>query len=183
VLNPKIFIIITKLRNNFFITGIDLFGRILYKTSPGMVGFTGTDRMSKYAWFEASTDFFDGFIEFIRYFLKGRKRKRASFVRWRMVRTYGDRLHGMKRVMGAFFDSRKLDLWKISKKIKKRKSKQKLKMRRFFVISKGVSDFNLRIFRKGMLEQRFVISRFFAGSVNYPKKSFSLCRIRKIRRI
>lgn len=183
VLNPRVFIIITKLRNNFFITGIDLFGRILYKTSPGMVKFTGTDRMSKYAWFEASVDFFEGFVEFFRYFLKGRKRKRESFVRWRILRTYGDRLHGMKRVMGAFFDSRKLDLWKSLKKMKKRKAKQKLRLRRFFVISKGISDFNLRIFRKGMIEQRFTVSKFFSGAVNYPMKSFSLCRIKKVRRI
>ena len=183
VLNPRVFIIITKLRNNFFITGIDLFGRVLYKTSPGMVKFTGTDRMSKYAWFETSVDFFEGFVEFFRYFLKGRKRKRESFVRWRILRTYGDRLHGMKRVLGAFFDSRKLDFWKSLKKMKKRRAKQKLRLRRFFVISKGISDFNLRIFRKGMIDQRFTVSKFFSGAVNYPMKSFSLCRIKKVRRI
>jgi hypothetical protein len=183
VLNPKIFVVITKLRNNFFITGIDLFGRIIYKTSPGMVKFTGTDRVSKYAWFETSVDFFDGFIEFLRYFSRGQKRKRESFARWRMVRRKGDRLHGMKRLMGAFFDSRKLDVWKSLKKMKKRQAKQRLKVRRFFVISKGISDFNLRVFRKGMVEQRFTIVKFFSGAVNYPMKSFSLCRIKKVRRV
>lgn len=185
LLTPKVYIIITKVRNNFFLTAIDLYGRILYKSSPGIVKFTGSDKMSKYAWFEASLDFFDGFLEFFRYFLKSKKKKKVSYSGIRLDREYNLRYNYKKRKFSAFlyplahylFEKRK-----IKKKARKRRAKLKVRLRRFFVISKGASDFNVRIFLKGMVSERFYVSRYFAGSVNYPMRSFSLCRIKKVRR-
>jgi hypothetical protein len=162
-----------------------LYGRILYKSSPGIVKFTGSDKMSKYAWFEASLDFFDGFLEFFRYFLKSKKKKKVSYSGIRLDREYNLRYNYKKRKFSAFlyplahylFEKRK-----IKKKARKRRAKLKVRLRRFFVISKGASDFNVRIFLKGMVSERFYVSRYFAGSVNYPMRSFSLCRIKKVRR-
>lgn len=185
LLTPKVYIIITKVRNNFFLTAIDLYGRILYKSSPGIVKFTGSDKMSKYAWFEASLDFFDGFLEFFRYFLRSKKKKKVSYSGIRLDREHNLRYNYKKKKFSAFlyplvhylFEKRKL-----KKKARKRRAKLKIRLRRFFVISKGASDFNVRIFLKGMVSDRFYVSRYFAGVVNYPMRSFSLCRIKKVRR-
>lgn len=186
LLTPKIYIIITRVRNNFFLTAIDLYGRILYKSSPGMVKFTGSDRMSKYAWFEASVDFFDGFIEFFRYFLKSKKKKKTSYSAIRIDREYSMRFNRIKKKFNAFMNPVVYHLSerrKLKKKAKKRRGKLKIRLRRFFIISKGISDFNLRIFLKGMVNERFYVSKYFAGAVNYPMRSFSLCRIKKVRRV
>ncbi len=174
------------MRNNFFLTAIDLYGRILYKSSPGMVKFTGSDRMSKYAWFEASVDFFDGFIEFFRYFLKSKKKKKTSYSAIRIDREYSMRFNRIKKKFNAFMNPVVYHLSerrKLKKKAKKRRGKLKIRLRRFFIISKGISDFNLRIFLKGMVNERFYVSKYFAGAVNYPMRSFSLCRIKKVRRV
>jgi hypothetical protein len=186
LLTPKIFIIITRVKNNFFITGVDLYGRLLYKTSPGIVNFTGSDRVSKYAWFEASVDFFDGFLEFFRYFLRSRKRKKISYTLLRISREININFNKKKKKYGAFlhplsyiFAAKR----KKRKKAKKRRLKSKIILRRFFVISKGVSNFHLRIFVKGMLNERFYVLKYFAGAVNYPMRSFSLCRTKKVRRV
>lgn len=186
LLTPKVFIIVTQVKNNFFITGTDLYGRILYKTSPGVMNFTGSDRVSKYAWFAASVDFFDGFLEFFRYFLRSRKRKKISYTSLRISREVNINFNKRKKKFGAFlhpvhyiFAAKR----KLKKKKKKRRLKSKVILRRFFVISKGVSDFHLRIFVKGMLNERYYVSKYFAGAVNYPMRSFSLCRIKKVRRI
>lgn len=186
LLTPKIYIIITRARNNFFLTAIDLYGRILYKSSPGMVKFTGSDRMSKYAWFEASVDFFDGFIEFFRYFLKSKKKKKTSYSAIRIDREYSMRFNRIKKKFNAFMNPviyHLAERRKLKKKAKKKRGKLKIRLRRFFIISKGISDFNLRIFLKGMVNERFYVSKYFAGAVNYPMRSFSLCRIKKVRRV
>jgi len=176
----KTFIIISKVKNNFFITGIDLFGRILYKSSPGMVHFTGSDRMSKYAWFDTSVDFSDGFIEFFKYFLRGRKRQRSSMFRILRSRALGLKETRLKRKFGAAFDPKLTRRHK--RRLIRRRNKLRVRLRRFFIISKGVSDFNLRIFLKGISSNRFFVKRFIGGFVNYPMRSFSLCRIKKVRR-
>lgn len=186
LLTPKVFVIVTRVKNNFFITGVDLYGRILYKTSPGVVHFTGSDRVSKYAWFDASVDFFDGFIEFFRYFLRSRKRKKISYTLLKFSREVNINFNKRRKKFGAFlhpFHYISAARRKLKKKAKKRRLKSKVILRRFFVISKGVSDFHLRIFVKGMLNERYYVSKYFAGSVNYPMRSFSLCRIKKVRRV
>lgn len=178
---PKIFIIITKMRNNFFITGIDLYGRTLYKTSPGMVNFTGSDRMSKYAWFAAAVDFCEGFLEFFRYYLRGRKRRRFSLFRVMQNRKILNKELALQKRLGDAFDYKRSLRYK--KRLSKKRAKQRIRLRRFFIISKGISNFNLRIFLKGMFSIRYTVSKFFSGAVNYPMRSFSLCRIKKVRRI
>lgn len=181
LISPKIFIVITKVRNNFFITGIDLYGRTFYKTSPGIVNFTGSDRMSKYAWFAAAIDFCEGFLEFLRYYLRGRRRRRFSLFRVMQVRrTMNKELALQKRLGDAFDYKRSL---RYRRRLNKKRAKQRVRLRKFFVISKGISNFNLRIFLKGMFSVRFSVSKFFSGAVNYPMRSFSLCRIKKVRRI
>jgi hypothetical protein len=185
LINPKIFIIITKVRNNFFITGIDFYGRTFYKTSPGIVNFTGTDRMSKYAWFAAAVDFCEGFLEFFRYYLRGRRRRRFSLFRVMQSRKAMNRARNREKVLqerlGDAFDYKRSLRYR--KRMSKKRAKRRIRLRRFFVISKGISSFNLRIFLKGMFSVRFSVSKFFSGAVNYPMRSFSLCRIKKVRRI
>lgn len=176
----KTFIIISKVKNNFFITGIDLFGRILYKSSPGMVHFTGSDRMSKYAWFDTSVDFSDGFIEFFKYFLRGRRRQRSSMFRILRSRSLNYKETRLKKRFGAAFDPKRTRRYK--RRLLRRRNKLRVRLRRFFIISKGVSDFNLRIFLKGLSSNRFFLRKFVGGFVNYPMRSFSLCRIKKVRR-
>lgn len=196
VKKPKIFVIITKMKNNFFLTGIDLFGRILYKCSPGMVGYTGTDRMSKYAWYDASVDFFGGLIEFTRYFLKRRIRRRLSFVGAQIRYLPLSRMSKVKFLKGkpkVLLSKSKNYMRYLKRKkriliFKKRRRKflrtLRTHLRRFYVISKGASQFNLRIVLKAMKEYRHLkVNKYFSGSIIYPLRSFSLCRIKKVRRI
>jgi hypothetical protein len=187
---------ITKMRNNFYLTGVDLFGRVLYKCSPGMVGYTGTDRMSKYAWYDASVDFFGGLIEFTRYFLKRRIRRRLSFVGAQIRYLPLSRMSKVKFLKGkpkvllsksknyVRYLKRKKRILVFKKRRRKFLRTLRTHLRRFYVISKGASQFNLRIFLKAMKEYRHLkVKKYFSGSIIYPLRSFSLCRIKKVRRI
>jgi hypothetical protein len=181
--NPKIFVIISKTRNNFFITGIDLFGRTIYKSSPGMAGFTGTDRVSKYAWYEASIDFFDGFVEYTKYLIKGKVPKKRSQISYYIKTKKDKKFNSLKKRYTVVKFKRMKKKRQLAKKERKRKIRKKM-FRNFFIISKGISDFNLIMFIKAIKERKIPnLIEYYVGAINYPMKSFSLCRIKKVRRI
>src|SRR6185312_13016321 len=102
------FLIITKVRNNFFLTGVDLLGRILYKCSPGMIGYTGTDRMSKYAWCDTAYDFFVGLAEACRYYYRTH---RPQYKRWKHSKYRRKAIKKVRRFKYGF--NLKLDLYKV----------------------------------------------------------------------
>jgi hypothetical protein len=208
---PKIFVIVSKVKNNFFLTGIDLFGRILYKSSPGMLGYTGSDRVSKYAWHDTSVDFFGGLIEYCRYFLKKKLKKKQRYLKLykrrmsslRLMRLEPNFLKSKKIKKKLYFKFQRISsdfllnsqyrknyqrkLKRKFKRIQKRKKYRKnfrTNLRRFFIILKGANSFNLRMLLKGMKQyKKLKIFRVFCGSLVFPKRSFTLCRIKKVRRV
>lgn len=222
--SPKFFFIITKFRNNFFLSAIDRRGKLYYKCSPGMLGYTGTDRVSKYAWFDTSVRFFDGFITFLfRAFYLKRARKRRVMrsrgvkerekikiiadatrkvrIRRELRRSARDFFFRLRpsTVFFRYIDPKKLAWWQKEAQVresnksmreqafrKKRRERVLLGFYGFFIIAKGISNFDLRVFRRGIFSEkhyRYKYRKLYFGAIKYPKCSFSLCRVKKVRRV
>ena len=95
-----------------FFTVINLYGRVIYKCTPGMLKFRGSDKLSSYALLQTSLYFFDAFVNLCqkislrrrvpyKFFQRTSRRRNASYRR-------------LKKRLGKSFrkHSRKFKFWK-----------------------------------------------------------------------
>lgn len=172
---PKYYIVLSKSRRNIFFTvRTFFFGRVLYKCTPGMLGFKGSDRRSSFAIFETCLYFFDRYKEVCQENLLMKKLEYGSIMRIKRRRKQVERV--TRKLLG------------LSKKKKTREEKEKeqkrkafLKIQKFFLVNKGVAQFHVRLLLKALRRKR--IANRLIGSLYYPLLPFSKCRIKKVRRI
>lgn len=167
-LYPRFYFVISKSRNNIFLTVMSLHGRLVYKCTPGLLKFKGSDKLSNFALYETCLYFFDVFIKLCQevtlrrkfgyFFYNMRTRKKKSEERMRRKR------------LGDFSRADK-DLFQ----------DPLLRVQRFFLVTKGISPYVIRIFFKAMRRRK--VSKYMSGVLEYPFIAFTSSRVRKVRRI
>ena len=168
-LYPRFYFVISKSRNNIFLTIRSLQGRLIYKCTPGLLKFKGSDKLSNFALYETCLYFFDIFIKLCQevtlrrkfgyFFYNMRTRRKKSEERVR------------KKNLGDYSRTDNKDSFQ----------DPLLRVQRFFLITKGISPYLVRIFLKAMRRRK--VSKYMAGTLEYPFIAFTNSKVRKVRRI
>ncbi|MGZ4160354.1 MAG: hypothetical protein ACXVNF_06105, partial [Neobacillus sp.] len=170
---PRFFIIISRSRRNLFLTITSLSGRLLYKCTPGMLKFRGSDKMSTFVLLQTCLYFLKSYTEL------------CSEVSLRSKSEYKRIAKHDRRIMLA--DRRRKKMLGIYNRKKEKEEKKRRKLEKsfsitsFFLITKGIRSYIVRIFLKAL--RRSKLEKKMVGFLKYPFISYTKCRIKKVRRI
>jgi len=148
---PKIFIILSLKKNNLFFTIINGYGKILYKYTPGMLGFSGTSKLAFFSIKEVSMKIINFLsIRMKKFFRKTRERKK--------------RLYNKKRFFSKWFFRKRNKNKKIKFFIGMRLYKKKKKL--FFIpllndLLKKYKKYKFGNNNKNLEKLRFINLKFF----------------------
>ena len=167
-LYPRFYFVISKSRNNIFLTIRSLHGRLIYKCTPGLLKFKGSDKLSNFALYETCLYFFDIFIKLCQEVTLRRK--------------FGYFFYNMRtRRKKSEEKIRKKRLGDFSRVSKDLSQDPLLRVQRFFLITKGISPYMIRIFLKAMRRRK--VSKYMSGTLEYPFIAFTNSKVRKVRRV
>lgn len=167
-LYPRFYFVISRSRNNIFLTIRSLHGRLIYKCTPGLLKFKGSDKLSNFALYETCLYFFDIFIKLCQE-VTLRRKFGYFFYNMRTRRKKSEEKIRKKR-LGDFSRADK-DLFQ----------DPLLRVQRFFLITKGINPYVIRIFLKAMRRRK--VSKYMAGTLEYPFIAFTNSKVRKVRRV
>jgi hypothetical protein len=170
---PRFYIIISRSRRNLFLTITTLSGRLLYKCTPGILKFRGSDKMSTFVLLQTCMYFLKSYTELcseVSLRSKSEYKRIAKHDRRLML---ADRRR--KKMLGIY--NRK----KEKEEKKRRKLEKSFSITSFFLITKGIRSYIIRIFLKAL--RRSKLEKKMVGILKYPFISYTKCRIKKVRRI